>query len=182
MNAIFFKNGVYIAISQDVRDGIDEETIEDVVYDYNYKDDVFLFGGRVHVRYKGDSTATIQIDGILVLLLNIRHDSLEAKGELSLECIAAYLNQIENLGVDTFLNNYKENLASIKAEFTKQAENMAQELSAQYDEDKSSTLEKLRKSIRLLSVLLFSLMINLNAGLENHVYQEAYNNIINLYF
>lgn len=33
-----------------------------------------------------------------------------------------------------------------------------------------------------LTAILFALWMNMNAGLDNHIYTETYNNIINLYF
>ena len=182
MYAIFFENGIYVAVSQDEREEIEVDSIENLVYDYSTKNDVFLFGGRVHLQMQCDDTASIKVDGINLLHFFLSRETLETEDDFPLETIASYLNQMENLGVNTFLTNYKENLELLKAEFSKQAESVAQELSVQFDEDKSKTLEKIRKSIRALSVLLFSLFVNLNVGLENHVYQEAYNNIINLYF
>ena len=51
-----------------------------------------------------------------------------------------------------------------------------------YDEEKASFLKSLENFILSITFVIFSLLINMNAGLDNHCYTDAYNTIIGLYF
>lgn len=96
--------------------------------------------------------------------------------------VVAYLNQIENLGVDSFLENYKQQLQQIKLEFESYADGIQQELAINYDEKKAEKLSNYKEFILTLGCVIFVLLINMNAGLQNQDYINAYDNIINTYF
>ena len=62
------------------------------------------------------------------------------------------------------------------------AENIQQELAMNDDDKKATLLHNLKKIILKMTCIIFSLLINLNAGLDNHYYTAAYDIIINQYF
>ena len=101
---------------------------------------------------------------------------------LSFDQVALFLNQIENLGIDSFLDNYKVQLRNLKKELEEVAVGWQKELLVEYDENKSYDLAELRRTLLYMSCFLFSLFINMNAGLSNQNYMNAYDTIINMYF
>ena len=101
---------------------------------------------------------------------------------LAPEQVAAYLNQIENLGVDSFFINYKNQVLEFKKECEAMIEEIKRDLDANYNEMKEAHLSSLRNLVMKLACMIITLMINMNAGLDNHCYTTAYDNIINLYF
>lgn len=192
MNAIFKNENVYVAVmNKDAREEIDFSESTDLILCKN--EDVTknsLYGGRVSLeleRYSSSSChshlCNIVIDGIKVKKYVV-YDSgqVDSLSYFSLEQAAAYLNQIENLGVDSFLENYKLQLQGLKSELEGQADNLQQELALNYNDDKAKVLDSIKKVILSLVCIIFSLLVNMNAGLENHHYTEAYDNIISLYF
>lgn len=144
-----------------------------------------LYGGRVRVSYHTSYNSikynelSLVIDGIEIrkLYSNASFYTSSTPSE-----VVAYLNQIENLGVDSFLENYKQQLQQAKLEFEAFADGLQQELTINYDEKKAEELSKYRKFILSLGCILFALLINMNAGLQNQDYINAYENIINTYF
>lgn len=188
MDAIFKQENVYIVVrNKDIRESVDDNNVEGLIWNNDKSQNtVSLYGGRVilkpYYNYGGYSSydrCRIEIDGILIYQIN---DSLQAISEFSFESVAAYLNQIENLGVDTFLENYKLQLQELKKEFETTAENIQQELAMNDDDKKATLLHNLKKIILKMTCIIFSLLINLNAGLDNHYYTTAYDIIINQYF
>lgn len=182
MNAIFKQNNVYVmAPKGDVRSDVNVKEITELVYNHELYNSVNLYGGRVAVNWNGDSSVILRVDGIQIYgYCNLDNGLIGFS--MSLNKAVAYLNQIENLGVDTFLSNYKEQLKKMKEEVEILATKIEQGLQSQYDETKDKVLKDLNRIIRILCGVIFMLMINLNAGLDNHVYDEAYNDIVNLYF
>ena len=171
MNAIFKKENVYVAIKgKDTREDIQCEEMDTLIFATHYeyeKQKVYLYGGRVYLENYGYNGLDIKIsiDGI-----PIREISYNNK------------DSIENLGIDSFLDNYKSQLQEFKKDLEAQAEKIEQEQSIQFNEDKSTFLVSLRRFINELSCIIFCLLINMNAGLDNQFYTDAYNEIINLYF
>ena len=98
----------------------------------------------------------------------------ELIGTNILDKIVAYLNQIEQLGVDTFLSNYKAAIIKKKEELSAMCDKIAAELQLHEDEAKEHTLSRLRSKIENLIGLLFLFTINMNAGLDNQTYIDAY--------
>jgi len=184
MNAIFKKENVFIVIKdKDLRDGINGNEIDSLIYDYDYKDDVCLFGGRVHLRYGSKNEfVKLKVDGISIQEVYYKDSVFSVGKEIDLCKTAAFLNQMENLGVDSFLENYKKQLLEFKKELEIEVEKTEQEQSVQFDEDRSTFLTSLKKFINELTCIIFCLLINMNAGLDNQFYTDAYNEIINLYF
>ena len=88
---------------------------------------------------------------------------------------------MQQLGVDTFLANYKQSLEKSKEELSVICDKLESELSVQENEIKKKFLGKLRDVIIELVVILFALMVDVNVGLDNHNYVDAYNKIVNEY-
>lgn len=195
MNAILKKDNVYVLVrDKDPRAGITLDNLENLILcnNLNLKSISIIknniYGGRVYLeiptyrRSYGEDMlydyCYLTIDGIEIM----RFELYSSTNKLSFEHITAYLNQIENLGVDSFLENYKLQLQEIKKEFESMKDELQSELAINYDENKASTLDFIKKMILSITCIIFSLLINMNAGLNNHHYINAYNEIINMYF
>lgn len=184
MDAIFKNGNVYVVVrGKNIRDDVNLKNLEDLIWN-NDLNNKCLYGGRVYLSkiHGYINYCTIKVDGIPIEEYYLEDNSIVADYKTSIERVAAYLNQIENLGVDTFLENYKLQLQELKKELENKIDNMQQDLAANYDEEKASNLAKLKKSVLNITCTIFLLLINMNAGLENQNYIDAYNNIINLYF
>ena len=186
MKAIFLVNGVYVCIDDDR--SYKREVEEEQTFIVSESGRCVLFGGRVVVDGKGSSYYggyyyTLRIDGIE--LYNFESGSSYPLSEdFYIEAITAYLNQMEQLGVDTFLCNYKEAAKCLKNEVSSLSCKLEAELQVREDKEKESSLKRLRKIIDGLIGLLFLLSINMNAGIDNHTYINAYDeceNIISQY-
>ena len=194
MDAIFKNGNVYVAVmKKDARKEIDfSDSMDLILCKIEDVTKNLLYGGRVSLElhkenpnsaYRYSNLCDIVIDGIKLKKLVARDSGqVDSLSYFSLEQAAAYLNQIENLGVDSFLENYKLQLQGLKSELEAQADGLQQELALNFNDDKAKVLDSIKKVILSLTCIIFSLLVNMNAGLENHHYTEAYNNIISLYF
>ncbi|MBO5815393.1 MAG: hypothetical protein J6R30_04700 [Bacteroidales bacterium] len=186
MNTYIFKfENVYILVKnkpfrEDVNSSIPTELV--ISFDeYNTKE-ISLYGGRVNItteRY-GDRNY-IDIDGISIYSFNCNVNP-SSTSSISLETLVAYLNQIENLGIDSFLDNYKCQIQELKKECEGRIRDLEQDLTLKYDDGKAMILATFKNFVMNLACMIIMLMINMNAGLDNHCYTTAYDNIINLYF
>ncbi len=168
MDAIIFKDNVYVYIES--KECKDENIMQ--------KEEVFklpgiydLYGGRVEIRLY-NNTSNLIIDGISIIRLD-EYYSLDEN--LRLNTICAYLNQIHQLGIDTFLANYKVAIENLKIE-------TINKLNESKTTNNKTLISDLNDILDKLTAILFALWMNMNAGLDNHIYTETYNNIINLYF
>lgn len=183
---ILFKNGVYTLIEHSFTDKEIEELSKDKSFVVSSTksgsglNTFSLYGGRVKIEreesWYGSSLQSkfqLFIDGFEI-----------TKKEYILDKITAYLNQIEQLGVDTFLANYKAAIIAEKEELSAMCDKLAAELQLRENEEKEKTLSRLRRKIEDLIGLLFLLTINMNAGLDNQAYIDAYaesENVISQY-
>lgn len=196
MKAIFKNDNVYVVVQdKEAREDVGFKNVENLILCDDYrcsKKENSLYGGRVclkipkynsngYVHYKDDYCHII-IDGIGIDKFYDNVGVVWKSNEFSWDKIAAYLNQIENLGVDSFLENYKLQLQELKKEFESMKEDLQSELAVNYDENKASKLDSIKNTILSITCVIFSLLINMNAGLNNHHYINAYNEIINMYF
>jgi hypothetical protein len=187
MDAIFKKENVYVLVREkDLRDGIDLSESNDMVILCD-SSTIYLYGGRVELTCYTDGDCRFDIDGIAIQMLvtcvdSNGFESLTFGSYLSLGQTVAYLNQMENLGVDSFLENYKLQLQELKKDIEVKVEKLEQELAIEDNGKKVQQLNKFKNFIVTLTNIIFSLLVNMNAGLENHHYTAAYDNIINLYF
>lgn len=137
--------------------------------------DRLLYGGRVNIKvayynnygYCYNEQIELCIDGV-------RFD----ERYLHFEEVATYLNQIEHLGLDTFLDNYKAQVKARKSELEGLLEKWEQQQAVHFDEKLVDNLNRLRDSIQKLSYTTFTLFISMNAGLENQDYIDAYENAV----
>ena len=181
MKAILLENGIYIGVDTNVDESLDNSKIQEskelVCCGEYSSDNAILFGGRVGVRYYSDWN--LSVDGIEIKVLKYWNDLPYFAN--SFQNVVACLNQMQQLGVDTFLANYKLSLEKTKEELTVICDKLEGELSVQENEWKAKLLAKLRNVIIEMIVVLFALMVDVNVGLDNHNYVDAYNEIVNEY-
>jgi hypothetical protein len=185
MKEIILHDGIYVYIENGSIANADEYTS---ILEGRYKSESNLFGGRVQVYalgWDGDGVG-LTIDGIKIIDIkegkitsnNVSYTYGKRSSDLSFPQVTAYLNQIEHLGVDTFLDNYKKNLEDFKAQMNEMATALENELKENEDSGKAQLLQKVKNLIFNIIIILFSLSINMNAGLDNRQYVEAYEAII----
>lgn len=183
MEAILLKNGIYIGVDTYVDKSLDDSKIQEskelVCCKVYSSGEAILFGGRVGVRYRSRGDWNLSVDGIIIKVLGYNTDNPYFKN--SLQNVVAYLNQMQQLGVDTFLANYKLSLEKTKEKLTVICDKLEGELSVQENEGKAKLLAQLRGVIIEMIVILFGLMVDVNVGLDNHNYVDAYNEIVNEY-
>lgn len=183
MKAILLENGIYIGIDTNIDKSLDNSKIQErkeLVCCYMYSSgEAILFGGRVSVRYRSSSDWNLSVDGIEIKVLRYTTDYPYFGN--SFRNVVACLNQMQQLGVDTFLANYKLSLEKTKEELAVICDKLEGELSVQENEEKAKLLAKLRNVIIEMIVVLFGLMVDVNVGLDNHNYVDAYNEIVNEY-
>lgn len=174
MNAIFLKDNVYVCINK--KECKNNEMISNeevfILPGYHKFKTYDLYGGRVNLTLSDYDTNEMNIDGIPILKFEENYNLSE---ELPANTICAYLNQIHQLGIDTFLANYKAAIEKLKIEIDNR-------LSKSISMDNKSLTTKLNNILDMLTAILFALWINMNAGLDDHIYTDTYNNIINLFF
>lgn len=181
MAGIFKDGNVYVYIDKHSKNKIKDNGVCIIDSDPYSGRTRTLFGGRVKMVIDG-SVVSISIDGIDIIDFYADHGVHSFYKMHSFGKITAFLNQIENLGVDSFLENYKLQLQQIKLEFESYADGIQQELAINYDEKKAEKLSNYKEFILTLGCVIFALLINMNAGLQNQDYINAYDNIINTYF
>ena len=186
MSAYIFKcENVYVLVKRNsLRDDVSSSTPTELVYsfdEYN-RDEINLYGGRVTIEtFQYGHKNHIIIDGITICHFTCDvNPSLSSS--ISLESLVAYLNQIENLGVDSFLENYKCQIQELKKECEGRIKDLEQDLALKHDDGKAMILSTFKNFVMNLACMIIMLMINMNAGLDNHCYTTAYDKIINLYF
>lgn len=178
-NLLFKKDGIYVVIPE-IDDAKEEEVKNDpnLVYNYLHKDRNSLFGSRVRINCCSSSTLRLTIDGISL----VYYDSCWREcSDISLDKAAAYLNQIENLGVDTFLQNYKVQMQAMKDQLTEMSNQLVAELAMNEDKEKTQMLANIRKALMSLILVVCTLSIHLNASIDNYQYIDAYESVISQY-
>lgn len=109
--------------------------------------------------------------------------SIYQTNNLSVQKVTAYLNQIEQLGIDTFLENYKTALETFKADIMVLCEKYESLLKEEEPNSGSANtykdiLDRARECLTILTIMIFSLACNMKTGLDNHVYEDAYNEVL----
>ena len=136
MRAVLFKKeNVYVVIKGQQ---IDYSNLpNDLIFDYNSSDRccTCLYGGRVILTGKYNGWH-LKIDG-----LELQHFWLSesnklpyASDSLDPEMVSAYLNQMENLGVDSFLTNYKNQVQELKKVCNDEIEERHRKADADHDQ------------------------------------------------
>lgn len=104
MEAIYYKDGVYVLIHTDVNN--------DAWIYSPYKKHPFLYGGRVKILAYNYQLAYFYVDGIPIIDIAVN----AADYQLRNSKILSHLNAIETNGVDAFLENYKKSIEYLYAE------------------------------------------------------------------
>lgn len=196
MKTIFFQNGVYVCSEEEFDFEDDDNKVKTDVSiiicdDRSCQcDSKLLYGGRVIVdfpRYDG-SKFTLTIDGVEIKNLYYEYLNgtcavIRVTNELTVQKVTAYLNQIEQLGIDTFLENYKTTLENFKADIMALCEKYESLLKEEEPNSESADtykdfLNRARACLTILTIILFSLACNMKTGLDNHVYEDAYNEVL----
>ena len=182
MDAIFKKENVYVAIvDKNIQEGLDQNELDEFICETRGHNEAHLYGGRVVIS-PSLGHFQMEVDGITIVSFSSYEGTPSIYSSIGAQKCAAYLNQTENLGVDTFLDNFKKQLLAFKEEIIELTEKYEQEQSVKFDNIVSKKLDSLRKILLELSMALFFLMVNMNAGLENQTYIDTYNTIVNQYF
>ena len=126
------KDNVYVVVNCDTEPEVREKLDEKIILDNRYLSShasAELYGGRVRIK-NVNSRKSFFIDGIrLKKILQYTNDnSFYIEDTYSFGEIAAYLNQIENLGIDSFLENYKETIKNTRKELGEYAAQLEQDL------------------------------------------------------
>ena len=87
------------------------------------------------------------------------------------------------MGIDTFLENYKTALETFKADIMvlcEKYESLLKEEEPDYEsaDTYKRFLDRARACLTILTIILFSLACNMKTGLDNHVYEDAYNEVL----
>ncbi len=197
MSGIFFQTNVYVFVWDDqlqlskTRQQMEEDKSIIVYYgrlqEYQYdwkKSQSWLYGGRVCVNYSqpSEKKGYISIDGIELGYIN--HLSWAILRPLAQ--IVSILNEIEQLGVDAVLENYKKALSEQKKELEEKIKGLELKKSACQEEkfpkiDEDSLFGYQNILLHVISDLS-ALACLLYCGLTNMQYINAYNEVIATYF
>ena len=186
MTAIVKQDNVYVVVKTEEEISDEKKVLlekdDSVIAAYISKNsavtDRLLYGGRVNIKVDYyTSWGGYYVEKIELYIDGVRFDSSDSYS-WSFEQVAAYLNQFEHLGLDTFLDNYKAQVKAHKSELEGLLEKWEQQQAIHFDEKMVENLNKLRDSIKDLSYSAFYLFISMNAGLENQDYIDAYENAV----
>lgn len=137
-----------------------------------------MMGGKFTLTIDG-----VEIKNLYYEYLNGTCAVIRVTNELTVQKVTAYLNQIEQLGIDTFLENYKTTLENFKADIMALCEKYESLLKEEEPNSGSANtykdfLDRARSCLTILTIILFSLACNMKTGLDNHVYEDAYNEVL----
>lgn len=191
METIFFQNGVYVCSEEEFnfedKDNKVKADASIIISNNENPNSRLLYGGRVKVSLL-NAIFHIAIDGIEVKAFSYRSSYNNQAGiyqtdNLSVQKVTAYLNQIEQLGIDTFLENYKTALETFKADIMALCEKYESLLKEEEPNSGSANtykdfLDRARACLTILTIMIFSLACNMKTGLDNHVYEDAYNEVL----
>lgn len=171
MVAIYFKDGVYVAL-----DKVDKES---EFYITNESKMNYLYGGRITIDSYSWRQWHIDIDGIRI----IKYEDILTEN-FNINEVCAYLNAIEANGVDAFLENYKKSIEFLYTELKEREQKAETQLGVASDasaiQTLLSSLEKIRNRLFILLGMLFSLYTQMPAGLENEKVISVYQSLTNL--
>lgn len=193
MKTIFFQNGVYVYSEEEFNFEDDDNKVKTddsiiVSVDSPYDSDSrLLYGGRVKV-YLERHECNLTVDGVEIKGFDNKSSNescamIYVTDDLTTQKVTAYLNQIEQLGIDTFLENYMTALENFKADIMVLCEKYESLLKEEEPNSGSANtykdfLDRARACLTILTIILFSLACNMKTGLDNHVYEDAYNEVL----
>lgn len=140
-----------------------------------------MFGGRIRLTRSGEG---LSVDGIKIqaIIYDDYDGQLTFNQDLPKDSVCSFLNQIEMLGVDTFLDNYKQSLLDAKEKYEDLARKIETTISISPDNSNlKRRLGYINEFIGEVISIIFMLSINMNAGMDNHMYSNAFSEFINLY-
>lgn len=200
MNAIIFQNGIYVYI-QDPNDEQHypiphEGNIEAINKDKNIiimnsgnirKDRTMLYGGRVEVAStQRGRNYSIEIDGIIIYgNINKNHDYklYYIDGCLPPSTVVSILNQIEQLGIDAVMKNYRDIIQKQQDELIETLNKIKNYPESQeITKDEQAQLKFFPDIIEIISGVLYYLALILATGIELAQYVNAYEDAIITYF
>lgn len=136
-----------------------------------------LFGGRVVLTMKDNRKGELSVNGIDIY--EGTQDALTS--DLSGETIVAYLDLMNSLGIDTFLEYYKKVVKEYRDEMSALEEALEDRQSERQDKDVWKRLSTIRDIRFRLSFMVFNLSILMPTGINDSQYEEAYNRIVSRY-
>ena len=143
-----------------------------------------LFGGRIRLTRITRSGVRLYVDGIKIQVIDFDDSdgNLTFEQDLPKDSVCSFLNQIEMLGVDTFLDNYKQSLLDAKEKFEDLARKIETNISiSPNDSNLKHRLRFINEFLGEVICIIFMLAINMNAGMDNHMYSNAFSEFVNLY-
>ena len=132
-----------------------------------------LYGGRIQCdgNYDNvhDALCYLYIDGI-----NIVNDwGINDPNDLPIRTVVAYLNQMEALGIEAFLENYKKALQEFEKELSGMEERLARCLTINDDGDERQRLNNIVDIHFKVSTEIFRLSKHMPINVENQKYEEV---------
>ena len=140
-------------------------------------DSTILFGGRVVLTMKDNRKGELSVNGIDIC--EGTQDALTS--DLSGETIAAYLDLMNSLGIDTFLEYYKKVVKEYRDEMSALEEAFEDRSADNRDIEARKGLSTIRDIRFRLSFMVFNLSILMPTGISDSQYEEAYNSIVSRY-
>ena len=136
-----------------------------------------LFGGRVVLTMKDNRKGELSVNG-----LDICEGTQDAlTSDLSGETIAAYLDLMNSLGIDTFLEYYKKVVKEYRDEMSALEEAFEDCSADSRDIEAQKGLSTIRDIRFRLSFMVFNLSLLMPTGINDSQYEEAYNSIVSRY-
>lgn len=183
MEAIVNYNGVYLFV-KDNSSEFSENLPEGAIVVDNNSAEKQLFGGRIRLSRLNRTGARLYVDGIIIKVINFDDSDGKILFEevLPTDSVCSFLNQIEMLGVDTFLENYKQSLLDAKEKYEDLARKIEANISiSPNDSELKRRLRFINEFLGEMICIIFMLAINMNAGMDNHMYSNAFSEFVNLY-
>lgn len=175
---ILKKDNIYIAIcdnelSKESQQKLSQDPMTLIAYtscsaDYDKKNST-LYGGRVNVSGTAGEWH-ISVCGIKI-------DSFYNRG-YGAQQIADFLNQIEQLGIDAFLSNYKSKVEEHRLLLKQEEQDLMNKISIHEDAYLLQRLSVIRGLLKSMLTIIFILSLHVPAGLDNAQYENAYQSII----
>lgn len=179
MNAIFKKDNVFVYVTDIPLKVWEIQEVEPsyVIDVQNAGYEKYLYGGRVKIEFFYYKLGAVRlfVDGI-----EICNGSRYLEKYLTIEAVVCYLNQMEILGVDTFLDNYKKALHEFKEELSILENKIEGSLTVCKDEDirKKDEIKEIHFHV---SSLIHDLTMHIPVGIDDDEYERIYHDITSRY-
>lgn len=172
VDTIIFKDGIYTHICVP-HEKLEELRDKEILYAENWDESYDLYGGRVKLTCRGDVKFTI--DGI----------NIDFGNPTPYSTAANFLNQIEQCGIDVFLEKYKETVEILKEKLEKEKQEL--EFKQQQEDDENEKykigydIQAIKRRIDHFLFIFLLLLMHYPTGIELSQYTNIYNDIITLY-